>query len=229
MSMAPLDTALIAPLVPILLRTMGFISGCTWTNASQSRRIVPSAFPVPPMRISSAAACNDIMAMAAKDTTTKLRRTPIFESSSRMNCFPTAAIRLKNDYMPFRQSADGEKCNVNTVAHIHFSEVSRLNIHRWSLDELGWTARRHPCQPKLSLQALHPLAFDEATRRLEEDQHLATTIERPPGIFLVNQAAEQQIAFVDRPRLFPRIDPGALFSSLRLGVGDTVLRNERPC
>lgn len=43
---------------------------------------------------------------------------------------------------------------------------------------------------------------------LEEDHHLAAAVERTPGIFLVNQAAEQQIAFVDWPRLLLRIAGG---------------------
>ena len=79
-----------------------------------------------------------------------------------------------------------------------------------------WTAgvgpRRHAGQPHCPHQPLYPLAIDDMARRLEKDHHLAAAVERMPCVFFVDQATEQQIAFIDRPGLLPRIDRGARYS-----------------
>jgi len=73
----------------------------------------------------------------------------------------------------------------------------------------GIRPRRHRDQPHLPHQALDPLTVDGVAHRLEEDDHLAAAKERVTGVFLVDQAAEQEVAFIDRPDLLPRIDRGA--------------------
>ena len=69
--------------------------------------------------------------------------------------------------------------------------------------------RRHPRQPHLAHQASYPLAIDEVTHRLEKDHHLAAAVKRVPGVLFVDQATDQQIAFIDRLGLLLRIDRGA--------------------
>jgi hypothetical protein len=65
----------------------------------------------------------------------------------------------------------------------------------------GVGPRRHAGQPHLLHQALYPLAIDGVAQALEENNHLAATIKRMSCVFLVDQATEQQIAFIDRTGL----------------------------
>ena len=85
----------------------------------------------------------------------------------------------------------------------------------------GVRARRHPGQSKLSHQALHPLAINAVAFLLEEDHHLAAAVERPPGIFLVNQSAEQQIVFVVSPGFALCIDRGTRYADQRALPGNS--------
>jgi hypothetical protein len=67
---------------------------------------------------------------------------------------------------------------------------------------------RHPRQPHLPHQAAYPFVIHELTRRLEKDNHLAAAVKRVPGVFLIDQTTEQQIAFIDRPGFLLRINSG---------------------
>jgi hypothetical protein len=72
----------------------------------------------------------------------------------------------------------------------------------------GVGAWRHPRQPHLPHQAAYPFAIHELTRHLEKYHHLAAAVKRVPGVFLIDQTTEQQIAFIDRPGFLLRINSG---------------------
>src|SRR5471030_788473 len=54
--------------------------------------------------------------------------------------------------------------------------------------------------------------IDAVAHLIEENNHLAAAVERAPCVFLVNQATEQQITFVERTAHLRRIDCGARYS-----------------
>jgi len=53
--------------------------------------------------------------------------------------------------------------------------------------------RRHARQSHAAHQALHALAIDDAARSLQEHHHAPAAVERSARVFLVDQAAQQQV------------------------------------
>ena len=63
-----------------------------------------------------------------------------------------------------------------------------------------------PTSPIWRIRRCTRLRLTVWARLLEKYHHLAAAVERVPGVFLVDQAAEQQVAFVGQFQLLMRID-----------------------
>jgi hypothetical protein len=70
----------------------------------------------------------------------------------------------------------------------------------------GFGPWRHTGQPHFPHQSLHPFSINAVTHSLEKNHHPATAVKWVPGVFLVDQMAEQQITFINLSRNFPPIN-----------------------
>lgn len=70
------------------------------------------------------------------------------------------------------------------------------------------SAPGHRDQPHLRHQALGPFGVVEMAPCPQEHHHPAAAVERVPGVFPVDQSAQQQVAFIDWPGPLPLIDRG---------------------
>jgi len=71
--------------------------------------------------------------------------------------------------------------------HRNPAQQVRIDLVRW-VSPARVRTRRHAGQPHQPHQPLNPLAIDRVTRFPEEDHHPAATVERVPGVLLINQA-----------------------------------------
>lgn len=90
--------------------------------------------------------------------------------------------------------------------HSHPAQQVRIDLVR-GVCAAGVGPRCHTHPPHLSHQALYPLAIDRVTYCRQKYHHPASAIKRVPGVFLVDQATVQKVAFIDHRRLLLRIDP----------------------
>jgi hypothetical protein len=70
----------------------------------------------------------------------------------------------------------------------------------------GVGARRPSHPSDLTHQALYPFAVDRLALHFQKRPPLPTAVERVPCELFVDQWAEQQVAFIDRPGFLLRID-----------------------
>jgi hypothetical protein len=64
----------------------------------------------------------------------------------------------------------------------------------WTADVRAWS---HPGQAHFPHQPLYPFTIDGVADSPEKNHHLAAAIKGMPGVFLVDQVTDQQIAFIN--------------------------------